>query len=369
MSRRVLTLPWRVALLLPLLLVLSLAGGAQSVRITLRDSATAQPVAGALVSASDSTGRVRADGLSSAAGIVTLRLPFAGSWTVGIRRIGVQPRTLAAVRVDSGSTLALRVGLQNLRYQLATVRVRADAVCGRRPDDGDRVSVLWEQITLALRAAVLSRETSAQSPMMRVTEFTRELSPTLVERASTVLRDETGFGRPFSAADPDSLASHGYIRDERDSTRTYLAPDENVLLSEAFVRTHCFSAPADAGRELAELRFKPVRGRTLPDVEGTAFVDTLSGELRSIDFRYVAGPRVIPRVAKFAGGSVTLQRILNGRWIVSHWVIRMPLLVLDPHTFRVGVSGYLERGGTVDAPEAPSPPPPTRDDGRAAARR
>jgi hypothetical protein len=330
---------------------------AQALRVTLRDSARAEPVIGALVSAADSTGSVRADGLSNTAGVVTLRVPFAGTWRVSVRRIGVEPRTVAPVRVALGATIAVDVTLQTLRFRLPTVRVRAVGVCGRRPDGGDREAVLWEQITLALRASVLSREAASASPAMRVVEFTRELSPGLVEKKSTILSDGLGFGRPFAAIDADSLAQFGYVRDEPDSTRSYFAPDETVLLSESFVKTHCFSAPVAPGADLAELKFKPVRGHRVPDVEGTVFVDTVSGELRSIDFRYVASTTVLPREAKFAGGSVSLQRLRTGRWIVNHWVIRMPVFGRVPNSYRTVVVGYLERGGSVDAAETPSPPP------------
>ena len=355
----------RVIRLVALLLAWSVTSGAQVVRVTLRDSASAEPVVGALVSALDSSGRTRADGLSNASGIVTLRMPFAGTWAITVRRIGVQPRTVPSVQVAEGASVALTVPLQNLRYRLATVRVSSDGVCGRRPDGGDRISVLWEQITLALRAAVLSRDAAHRSPAMRVVEFSRELTLGLDEKKSTVLSDGIGVGRPFSATDPDSLERYGYVRDEADTTRSYFAPDENVLLSESFMRTHCFTAPMVDDASMAELHFKPVRNRRLPDVEGTVFVDTVSGELRSIEFRYVAARNVIPRAAKHAGGSVALQRLSNGLWIVNAWAIRMPLFGRKERSYAISLIGYLERGGLVDPPDSlmpstlpPVPPPP-----------
>lgn len=372
----------RAAALLVLACAGSVAARAQVVRITLRDSSTAAPVVGALVSAIDSAGQVRADGLSSSSGVVTLRLPFPGSWAIGIRRIGVQPRTLPRIVVADGATVPLEVPLQSLRYQLPAVRVSANSVCGRRPDAGDRVGVLWEQVTTALRSAVLSRGDTATLPLMRITEFRRELGINLDEKKATVLADGFGTGRPFSAADADSLERLGYVRPEPDSTITYLAPDENILLSEGFLRTHCFTAPFTDGDELAELRFKPVRGRRVPDVEGTLFVEAESGALRSIEFRYVAKRELVSREAKHAGGSVFLLRLPNGRWIVNYWVIRMPLYGRLPGMFKAGVIGYVERGGSVEPPDAGVPPvtsPPakpagdttrvTHDDDRAGATR
>ena len=115
--------------------------------------------------------------------------------------------------------------------------------------------------------------------------------------------------------DPDSLERTGYVRAEPDTTLTYLAPDENVLLSESFLRTHCFSAPGAKDGALAELRFKPVRGRRLPDVEGSVFVDTLSGELRRIDYRYVA-----PALAGAARGDACRRQCVAAaapRWALD----------------------------------------------------
>jgi hypothetical protein len=176
----------------------------------------------------------------------------------------------------------------------------------------------------------------------------------LAHISSHVVSVGDGTGRPFFAADPDSLARFGYIRSEPDSMLAYFAPDEVVMLSDAFIQSHCFRTPAvDADAALAELEFRPVPRRRVPDVAGVAYVDTLSGELRRIVFRYVGAAAFVPTEATHAGGEVTLQRLPSGQWIVSDWTIRMPEIVRSSWLTTRTLAGYLESGGsTLSAEEA-----------------
>ena len=311
---------------------------AQFVRVELRDSSSAAVVSGALVSASDSTGQRRADGLSGDAGVVTLRLPAAGTYTITIRRIGVRPRQVPGVVVDAGSTRTLALTLTSVQQLLPSVRVVARNTCGRAPEGNDRTGALWEQISLALRAATITQ---------------REV----------VTRDTQGAGRLVQADDPDTLAASGYVRRDADGRTSYYAPDEQVLLSDAFLATHCFSAPMpNANALLAELRFQPVRGRRVADVEGTAYVDVHSGELRQISYRYVASRALMPVNAEHAGGDVFLRRLLNGAWIVNRWSIRMPIVGRSLAGSQLVLRGYREMAGVVQdvRRNVPLPQPPDR---------
>jgi hypothetical protein len=323
---------------------------AQAIRLELRDSIGGGPVIGALVSAADSSGISRADGLSNDRGVVTLRLPAAGLWQVSIRRIGLVPRRVPDVRVAPGATVTLQLAVSSARQTLSRVRVTArGGHCGRAPSGADRTALLWEQVSLALRSSTLSREDSIRTATLRVREQVRELSPDLEPLSSRLTREGYGVGRAFIAIHPESLAARGYVQREPDGDLSFYAPDEVVLISESFVRTHCFETPKkDANPALAELRFKPVRGRELPEVEGTAFVDTLSGELRLIEYRYVAPRSFIPVDAEYAGGDVVLRRMSNGLWFVSAWAIRMPVFGVRKFTQEHVLQGYREVGGTVE---------------------
>lgn len=347
----------------------SAAAHAQVLRVEVSDSARGGGIVGALVTATQPANGARSDALTNDRGIATLRLPTAGRWSVSVRRIGIAPRALNDVTVDAGVTTSITIRMPAIRQLLPTVRVRASA-CGSSPQGTDRTSVLWEQITLALRASVLSRGDSAGMIALRFTEQIRELSPSLEERSRQVVRSGIGVGRIYSAADPDTLAEHGYVVEEANGGRQYFAPDEVVFLSDAFERTHCFDTPdVDADPAFAELRFRPAARGRVSDVEGTALVDTLTGELRRIDFRYVMPAQRFPVAAKHAGGTVELRRLSNGRWIVSNWAIRMPVFRVSALTASIVLSGYREVGGTVTpVSETESPAPLKRDDDPAVSR-
>jgi len=344
---------------------LGLASGAaaQSVRVELRDSITAVPVAGVLVTALDSAGQRRADGLSGDGGVVTLRLPVAGTFTITIRRIGVRPRRVPGVVVDARETRTLALTVASVQQLLPAVRVVARNTCGRAPEGDDRTGALWEQISLALRAATITQREGIALPPLRVVERTNELSAALEERGTVITRDAQGAGRLVQADDPDTLATLGYVRRSDDGSMSYFAPDEQVLLSDAFLATHCFSTPKrDANALVAELRFKPIKGRRAADVEGTAYVDVNSGELRQIAYRYVAPRQLLPVNAEHAGGDVFLRRLPNGAWIVSKWSIRMPLIGRSAAGGQFVVIGYREAAGVVQEVRrnVPVPQPPDR---------
>ncbi len=350
----------RFVLLAALAMAFGTAVHAQVLRVEVRDSATAEPMVRALVSVTDATGMAVSDGLTNDQGVLTLRLPRAGEWIVAVRRIGIAPRRVPGVRVDSAASVTLPIRVANVRLLLPTVSVRASRnSCGTAPAGTDRAATLWEQITLALRSSVLARAEASSAVTLRFTQRSRTLGTDLEERSVEMLTQGIGMGRPYAAADPDTLALHGYVRVEADGGREYFAPDEVVLLSPGFVATHCFDTPKkDVDPALAELRFRPVRGRSVPDVEGTAYVDTLSGELRRIDFHYIASTSVVPASAQHAGGSVALQRLTTGRWIVSNWYIRMPVFLRSGGGFdeRVVVNAYREVGGMVETISIPGRP-------------
>ncbi len=337
--------------------LLSRPVAAQVVRVELRDSVTGTVVVGALVSALDSAGESRADALSNDLGIVTLRVPTAGAWTLRVRRIGISPLLIPDVRIPEKGLTTVPLNIVAIRQQLLGVRVTADAgTCGHAPSGNDRAGVLWEQISLALRVSMLTQHDSTAAPSLQIVENVRDLDASMVERAVRVTRTGIGASRPYTADDPDSLATLGYVRRSIDGTFKFFAPDETVLLSDAFARTHCFSTPkADDDPSLAELRFRPAHGRSIADVEGTVFVDTLSGELRRIEFLYVVSQSLLPTNARHAGGDVSLLHLQNGQWIVASWAIRVPLFARIGATPRFLLRGYQETGGIVDPTETKPP--------------
>jgi hypothetical protein len=169
--------------------------------------------------------------------------------------------------------------------------------------------------------------------------------------------------KPFVTVDPERLSASGFI-ERAGEGYVYAAPDADVLLSDRFLEEHCFrlrgsGAPAPG---LIGLAFEPVRGRRVSDVEGVLWVDRASAELRLLEFEYtrapIRGSRGVP------GGRMEFQRLPDGRWITSSWVIRMPVEAaprdvnaLVPATRQV--VAVREVGGTVQPAgalaQAPAP--------------
>src|SRR5207245_6263264 len=88
------------------------------------------------------------------------------------------------------------------------------------------------------------------------------------ERGKRRIRDstwiETGFQQiPFRSAPASDLVARGYVVVEDDGTWTYQAPDADVLLSDPFLRTHCFETKAGHGETagFVGLAFTPARDR------------------------------------------------------------------------------------------------------------
>lgn len=327
---------------------------AQRLVIDVRDSVLRTGVSGALVTAVERATGTQVFGLTNDAGRARIALPVPGVWHVSSRRIGVASSRAAPIRVDSGQTLMLVLATTSTRFTLPAVRVTASAgTCARAPDGDDRTSVLWAQVTLALRASTTAAHDGAQPARLRVQLFERTLDRAGKRVAERPLRSGAGAGRPFYAANADTLAQLGYVRRDADGSLQYFAPDERVLLSDAFIRTHCFDAPAsDADGPLARLEFRPAPGHSSPDVAGTAFIDASTGELQRIEFRYVGVDRLFDGRRPDAGGDVELRRLVDGTWIVSGWTIRMPIYLRVPGRVTLSLTGYREVGGAAAVSDA-----------------
>lgn len=151
--------------------------------------------------------------------------------------------------------------------------------------------------------------------------------------------------RPFAAVSPDSLSVHGFVRTVSADSVLYYGPDADVLLSEQFLDTHCFRArrgeKETAG--LIGLAFDPARGRKLPDIKGTLWIDPKSNELEFIEFAYTGVNSKMN--VKGVGGRTYFRRLPNGAWIVDGWFITLP--VPRPSIDGFVAAGLMEGGGEI----------------------
>ncbi|MCU0627234.1 MAG: carboxypeptidase-like regulatory domain-containing protein [Gemmatimonadaceae bacterium] len=335
----------RAAAMLVLLVAAPGMLAAQRLRVRVIDATTGTGVVGALVAAVDSSGQVVGEGLSQRAGERVVPLPAAGRYRLRVRRIGTQPYLGEAIRVGTGETRDLLVELHARGQRLSTVRVTRDAVCGRAPDGDTRLAELFEQLATALDATALSRADTMAQQRLLVREVERELGAQGSLVAQRVTREGRGTGRSFVAVPAERLEQEGFVIRERDGGFRFFAPDERVLTSDAFARTHCFALVPDDSAGLQGVRFRPAPGRRRPDIEGVAWIDSASGEPRRLDFAYVFPRALLPVRAPRAGGEVHFERLLDGSWYLPQWLIRMPLFGETDQGTKVVIAGYLEVGG------------------------
>jgi hypothetical protein len=294
---------------------------AQTVRgtVTLPDSAT--PVGGVLVVGIGANGAQGARTLTSQRGVFTLRFPNAGTYRLQILRIGYRPMIGPTVTIAADEAKDVRVVYVATPVVLSAVNVRDRQTCRVTADTGLGVARVWEE---ARKAMLMSQTTSADAPLMAEwIEYDRSLDSTArLVRSQRVHTTRAPTTHAFRAVPIAQLDTGGYITIDASGT-SYFAPDAEVLLSDVFIRGHCFRLDDSRRREgLLGVRFEPSSDRSEKrEIAGTMWLDRTSAELRTVDFTYTN----LPDVAKpIAGGAVEFMRLGEGSWLVKRWSLNMP---------------------------------------------
>ena len=330
------------------------AAQAQRVRGTLTDSATGEPVTGAVVSVLDSAGQFLSRTIADDKGqFAAARLR--GARTLHIVRIGYRPldRTLA----DSDSTIVLR--LSPIAARLAVVNASEGRICPGKPGTSQALE-LWEQARNGLLASVVARESNP--PRLRIRTYWRTRDPVRKRIESDSSRTkEIIADRSYVAARPAwAFEAEGYMREHLGGDRDYFAPDEAVLLDPSFAATHCMHVvdPDAQHNNQIGIGFEPADLRerdTVVDLVGTLWLDRQTPSLRSFEFEYTN----IESRARGSGGSLTFATMPNGVPMIVRWDIHSVILATDadnsngirrnppPRSLRsnVRVLGYQETGG------------------------
>jgi len=211
-------------------------------------------------------------------------------------------------------------------------------------DTTSEVGRLWESVRLALLDA---RTAEGQS---EIALFERTVS-----RDGKKVRDASGrtgtlpARRPFASRTQQEITTGGYVVDTPDES-AYYAPDADILLSDSFLRTHCFSVEKGPKQspQLVGLAFRPDRERPgIADIDGTFWVDpAVQGPVR-LEFRYTGVPAAY-RTAR-VGGELLFRRLEGGQWLLSGWEIRMPLGVVNSRRqLADGGAARTQRVFTID---------------------
>lgn len=299
---------------------------AQTVRGLVVEQGTGAPVEGVMVWLLDA--RARYGGvLTGADGRFFLRAPAAGRYVVRTERIGYADVESDTLQIGAGEYVDVRLESPHRAVSLEGLVVEGEGRCETRPAEGAQVARLWTEARKALEvAAWAGRQGLFRYDLAR---WERTLEPgTLREKSGRRTERTVLTSSPMRSVPVAVLHRRGFIQDLLGGGWEYYAPDANVLLSDLFLDTHCFSAVQGRGAQagLVGLAFRPVRDRRLPDVEGVLWLRRSTAELQYLEFRYTQLPHGL--VSADAGGRVDLERLPSGAWIVRRWHLRMPSLAV-----------------------------------------
>jgi hypothetical protein len=278
--------------------------------------------------------------LTDAAGRFFIRAPRTGVLSVRAELIGHES---AAARVTvNANVVSVNIALPIAAVKLEALQVSGERRCTARPERGRETARVWDEARKALTVASWTEK--GNQARFEVRSFERVLEPRTFRPLRESYATSTQSNRPYGAVSADTLAQYGFVRAFTRDSVMFFGPDADVLLSDAFLDTHCFWIRAgEKGHGLIGLAFEPVPSRKLRDITGTLWVDLRSGELKFIEFHYtnldpdmdVAG----------VGGRTDFRRMPSGAWVVDRWYIRLPALASTFRGFKV--RALIEAGGEI----------------------
>lgn len=294
---------------------------AQQVRGTVVDSTSRLPIAGAVVSTSDSIGRIGRRSITNERGAYVVTAPVEAV-RLRIVRLGFRP-----VDVDlpphRGDQTTIAVVMSRIPFQLQPVRITAAASCARRSDRALALALL-EQARAGLLATIVARsERPAQMKRLLIERRMVGTSNKVTRhhvRLDSVKSTVASFAAARSAA---MFVRHGFAVDSGDSP-TYFAPDAEVLMDDGFAAGYCFHI-MDRNRRRPNqigLGFKAAdRREGRVDVDGAVWIDTVARSLVDIEFRYVGLGKRLDEYEP--GGRVQFRELPNGVVLIDRWFLRV----------------------------------------------
>jgi hypothetical protein len=331
----------------------------QTVQGSFVDPATGEPIAGARAVLRGADGREASAAMTRPDGTFVLRAGAAGTFTLGVERIGYALTQTPAFQLGAGETVNRRVAANPQRIALQGIVVQSRARCTPRPGSGPEMATVWEEARKALGSA---RESNEHAYRYTVRRVWRRLDTQGTILTDSVVPSDISTGSPFVAVPLARLAAAGYIEPDPAGNLMFHAPDARVLLSDEFQEAHCFAlkeAPRDEPG-LIGLSFEPVRQGELSDVRGTLWVDRATAELKRLEYQYTKVPGM-RGTSESAAGRMEFRRLADGRWVVSRWNIRMPTVAAERmapvvhipgappanEQLRYKLTGLREEGGDV----------------------
>lgn len=302
---------------------------AQQLVGTVRDSASRQPVAGAVIQLLNASGTVLGRNLTNGRGDYRVVLS-ADMRRVRVMRIGFRPREASIPSAPAGTPeVRLDISMVALPTFLEPVQIVENLHCPRRSDHAAALGLL-EQARAGLLTTIVARE--ANPPKLVRLTFERVMDGTTDRIASQRVRmDSTDVGkRSFKAVRSGAdFVEKGFTFDSAGG-QVFLAPDAETLLDEGFAAGYCFRiADRDRARpNQVGLSFAPAdRKRDRVDVDGTLWIDTTARALHDIDVQYVGLDRRVE--ALHPGARISFREIANGVVLIDRWRMLLFATELD----------------------------------------
>ena len=300
---------------------------AQTLHGAVRDSASHEPVPGAVVMLLDSSGTVLSRNITDERGQYRVAVPDRAR-LLRVVRIGFLPRE-TNVPTPADRAAPLDVGMMPFRTTLAAIRVTEKSRCPRR-SDAQTAAELWEQARAGLLATVVAREANPATIHRLGFVRTMDGNSDRVKEFMVASDSVNGVAQSFLAASSAAgFVSSGFEKDSA-GKRTLFAPDADVLLDVAFADGYCFRVadPIRARPHEVGLAFGAAdhpQGRV--DIDGTLWIDTVARALRDVEFRYVGLPAWTD--AFRPGGDVSFRQMANGVVLIDRWYLRNVAVTQD----------------------------------------
>ncbi|MXX55687.1 MAG: hypothetical protein F4205_05485 [Gemmatimonadetes bacterium] len=290
----------------------------------------------------------------SNSGLFQLEAPRPGNFRLRAERIGYATSYSDFFDLAAGDTLVIEIRADVEAISLRGIEAVADRQCRVRPGEGLAVTRVWEEARKALEAAAWTQELGLYR--YDVLRIKRRLD----RRVHTVLTEDRIYSEllaaaPYVSRPADSLRAEGFARYSPDES-FFWAPDAEVLLSDAFLDTHCLLIRGGRSNEagVVGLDFEPLPNRNVPEIAGTMWLDEATSRLRRLEFEYLNINAPESLMDAEPGGRVEFQALPDGTWIVTSWSLRLFRARVDPEGFgnrsRVELDGItLEQGEVLRA--------------------
>ena len=332
-----------------LMLGASSASGQTVIGVLINES-TLAPVGRAYVVLLDTDSVEVTRGFADGLGRFRVHAPRAGTYRLRTERIGYRSVVSEAFRLDDVEDLELEVLVEPVLVRLDPFTIEGGRECRVIGDQALEVLTVWEEARKALSAVAWLDP--REQLIHEMDHFERWFTPRFAMVHEVRSTEPTHNVMPFRSRSVEELEEFGYVVVEEDSV-VYEAPDAEVFFSTPFLQHHCFKLDQRRrdGRQKLGLRFEPVLGRDNADVQGVFWLDAETGSLENLELEYV-NVGVWQR-ERGAGGELEFDQLPDGRWFVSRWWIRMPVVRrVESMTgpiwhFPEAVVGFKEEGGEV----------------------